>query len=176
MGCGEGSRLREVWEAMKNKLPKITGFTIGPIGVEWEAKPSEKQNAQRVISFLEDRRVLYNAYELEVAGYCVQSVIEIRHFLTQVLTEVKNELGFAQHLRAMRFACRKFLDTIGDSADARDLDMFRGGLGAWKFALALGDLRTTIGLHLAIIANKFKLGIEGDLASIVPMFDDSDAT
>ena len=41
--------------------------------------------ARWVIAFLEDRRVLYAPEEMEVPSHCVQSVIEIRHHLSDVL-------------------------------------------------------------------------------------------
>jgi hypothetical protein len=41
--------------------------------------------ARRVISYLEDRRVLYNPTELEVPQHCIQSVLDIRHFLSHEL-------------------------------------------------------------------------------------------
>lgn len=41
--------------------------------------------ARRVIRFLEDQRVLYNPSELEQPDHCVQSVLDIRRFLTAEL-------------------------------------------------------------------------------------------
>lgn len=162
---------------MKRYISRITGISIPWFGVSWKPTPAEADIAQRVITFLEDRRVLFNPYGWEIEDHCVQSVLQIRNFLTQVLTEFPNKEGIAQHLRAMRAACRKFLDTVGDgygygrSASTHMLDDPRA---IWHFASALGELRGAIGLHVAIIAQKNKLGVEGDLASILPAVSDED--
>jgi hypothetical protein len=155
---------------LKRHLKRITGIKVPWFGVSWKPTTAEADVAQRVISFLEDRRVLYNPYEMEVAEHCVDSVLRIREFLTQVLTELPNKKGLSQHLRAMRAACRKFVDITDPSAGGLDHPphMFSGGPDIWRFASALGELRGVIGLHVAIIAKKNKLGVEGELAAILP--------
>lgn len=46
--------------------------------------------------------------------YCIESVLEIRRFLTDVLASGGVAGDLAGHLRAMRAGCRKFLDEMGD--------------------------------------------------------------
>jgi hypothetical protein len=80
----------------------------------------EVSAARRVITFLEDRRVLYAPDSLEVPSHCVHSVLEIRHFLSAELGKLGGNSELAASLRAMRAACRKFLDRVG-SRDGRDV-------------------------------------------------------
>ena len=56
--------------------------------------------------FLEDRRVLYNPFAWEEPGHCVDSV------LLGNLPPTTSEL--APYLKAIRGACRKFLDAMQD--------------------------------------------------------------
>lgn len=56
---------------------------IGPVGsLSWENVPDvEKEVVQRLIPFLEDRRVLYSPSEVEVPHHCVDSILQIRELV-----------------------------------------------------------------------------------------------
>lgn len=142
-------------------------------GASWEGSVTEREIAHRVVTYFEDRRVLYNPYHLEVPEHCVESVNEMRSFLTEELTEYHGREGISKNLRAMRAACRKFVDTVQKSGGVIIIDnLFEGGPDAWEFFSALGELRATIGLHLSIIAASHKIDIQGDLEKIVPPEDE----
>jgi hypothetical protein len=64
-------------------------------GVSWQSSDLEVSAARRVIAYLEDRRVLYAPEEMEVASHCVQSVLEIRHFLSGELGKLDAKSEFA---------------------------------------------------------------------------------
>ena len=64
----------------KQIINRLTGFSTPVFGVSWSPPQSHIDVARSVIIFLEDRRVLYNPYELEVPQHCIHSVIEIRRF------------------------------------------------------------------------------------------------
>lgn len=152
---------------------RLTGFSTPIFGISWEPPESERAMAKRVIAFLEDRRVLYNPSEMEIPAHCVDSVLEIRRFLTHELGQLETSEPIAQNLQAMRAACRRFLDqadfeTRSPSSFIDDPMQYRWSLGSWRFLSALGELRTMIGLHLALIAVRNGLDIESDLATIVP--------
>ena len=131
-------------------------------------RPGSKRSA-RVIAFLEDRRVLYAPDELEVPSHCVHSVLEIRHFISGELGKLDTKSEFAASLRAMRAACRKFLESVG--TDGREVILYADHhrhWASWTFYSALGEMRGTFGVHLAKIAAEFKLDIEDRLATILP--------
>ncbi len=154
---------------------RLTGISLGPVGASWQAPIPEVEIAQRVINFFEDRRVLFNPYELEVPKHCVDSVQEMRRFLTRTLDGMADEHGLPANLRAMRAACRKFLDTVQRHGRKVIInDSFHGGPDAWVFFSAVGELRATIGLHLSILAARNKLSISGDLTKIIPPSDADD--
>jgi len=103
---------------------RLTGFSTPFGGVSWVAPEAEVTVARRVIRFLEDRRVLFNPSELEEPQHCVQSVIEIRRFLTDELGELPDD-DLAAQLGALRAACRKFLDSLR-RGDGRPLGVPHG--------------------------------------------------
>lgn len=148
---------------------RLTGISTPLGGVSWQSTDLEVSAARRVIAFLEDRRVLYAPDELEVPSHCVHSVLEIRHFLSSELGKLDTKSEFAASLRAMRAACRKFLERVG--TDGREVILFanhHGHWASWTFYSALGEMRGTFGVHLAKIAAEFKLDIEDRLAEILP--------
>src|SRR4051812_19150248 len=72
---------QDSWGASMPK-PKVTGATIGPIGVSWEYVQSIRELARRVIVFLEPRRVLTDDHRREDFDDCRASAHQIRDFLT----------------------------------------------------------------------------------------------
>lgn len=150
-------------------VSRITGLSVPIFGVQWNPPETERVAARRLFAFLEDRRVLFVASEMEVPYHCVESVLRIREFLTGELGRLNEEQKLAQSLRAMRAACRKFLATV--ESDDRRIIQFgseRGHHASWVFNGALGELRGVFGVHIASIAASHGLDIEGELASIVP--------
>jgi hypothetical protein len=92
---------------------RVTGISTPVGGVSWQPAELEIAGARRVIAFLEDRRVLYEPGQMEVPSHCFHSFIEIRHCLTEELGKLGGDSELAASLRAMRAACRKFLERVG---------------------------------------------------------------
>ena len=102
---------------------RLTGISVPVFGVSWNPPEPQVTVARRVITFLEDRRVLYVPSEMETPDYCVKSILEIRQYLTKELASLESSTELAASLRAMRAACRKFLNTVGDEkAKSSDLE------------------------------------------------------
>jgi hypothetical protein len=132
--------------------------------------PSQRDLAVEIVKELEDRRVLYNDYELEVPHHVVDSVLQMREVLHQKLIGVREEGALSNQLRAMRAACRKFLDVVGEGGPHRIIieSSFQGGPDSWKFFTALGELRAAIGLALSLLMAAYGLTCEEQLARILP--------
>jgi hypothetical protein len=145
---------------------KITGFTTPVFGISWEPPKNEQVIAKSVVTFLEDRRVLYNPTELELPHHCISSVLEIRHFLTEKMTELDQNSELVKNLRTMRSACRKFLDSA-QRLD-RGLSFSHKSYDAWVFYSSLGEMRGIFGFCLPQILLSYGLDIEKDLATILP--------
>jgi hypothetical protein len=101
----------------------------------------------------------------------VDSVLEIRRFITGAIGDLQADSKLAQHLRAIRAACRQFLDGLGPEARRRDRPWAYGS----EFFTAVGELRANIGTHIAAIAVMHGIDLEGDLArSLPPAVTDAD--
>lgn len=151
----------------KEVLSRITGFSVPVFGVSWNPPQPEIAIARKVLAFLEDRRVLYNPYHLEVADQCIRSVIEMRRFLTEVVGQLPSDSKLAEHLRGIRAACRTFLNETSPGS-GRVLRPHWSGPFESSFFMSLGELRARIGLHVAAVAVMHGLDVEGELASVLP--------
>jgi hypothetical protein len=151
---------------------RITGISCPFFGVSWNPPESERRIAKRIISFLEDRRVLYSPYDLEVPMHCVDSIIEIRRYLTNELGSITKDSEIEKCLRALRAACRKFLDKVGNNTDTKYLRHPFDNISSWIFITGLGELRGVFGIHIAQMAVSYGIDIEKDLASIIPVVDE----
>ena len=148
---------------------RLTGISTPIFGVSWQPSELEVTAARRVVTFLEDRRVLYSPSELEVPSECVDSVLKIRRFLTSEIGKLDSKSELASSLRAMRAASRKFLESIGgEDSNIIRYALQHGHYASWTFYSALGEMRGVFGIHLARIATGFRLDVEDDLASILP--------
>lgn len=153
-------------------IRRLTGISTPIFGVSWDPPEGEIAIARRVLTFLEDRRVLYNPSELEVPQHCVESVLQIREFLTEEIAQLDAERELTKSLRAMRASCRKFLDEVQDPGER----IVRYGghpnhWASWVFNAAIGELRGVFGIHVAKIAVQNGLEVEEQLASILPVED-----
>lgn len=156
----------------KEIATRLTGISCPVFGLSWSPPEADVTVAKRIITYLEDRRVLYQATELEIPAYCVDSVLEIRAMLTTELGKISVTPEFESNLRAMRAACRKFLDSV----QVKDENIIRHGFSdrhyaSWTFLPAIGDLRSVFGIHVAQIAVRHGLDVEDNLASTFPIPD-----
>lgn len=151
-------------------ISRITGFSVPVFGVSWNPPVAEITIAKQLVIFLEDRRVLYNDYELESPKHCAMSVLKIREYLTDTLKSLPSESKLEEHIRPMRNACRNFLDTVQDKNGHRLIvdNGFTGGPENWVFCTALGKLRADLGMRIGAIAVMHGLDLEDDLAGILP--------
>jgi hypothetical protein len=142
-----------------------TGLGAFGFSLNWEKVPGDEDVARRVIAFLEDRRLLFGERHADDEVHCVHSAIEIRRFLTEELAKAKPGHSLVESLRAMRTAMRAFVDAAGP--DASNFRYHHGHMTD-SFSLALGELRSRVGLHLAVIADQYGIEVEPHLAQILP--------
>lgn len=153
----------------KEITSRLTGISCPVFGVSWKPVEAERETARRIITFLEDRRVLYAHESQEIPQHCVESVLQMREHLTSQLQALPAKSALTENLRAMRAACRKFL-TMTQERDG-DIVVFgwrQGHWASWRFHAAIGELRGVFGVHVAQIATKYGLDLEEELASILP--------
>ena len=144
----------------------LTGFSTPFFGVSWNPPETDRDIVKKLITFLEDRRALYNPYNIETPMFVDQSLLEIRKELTNTLQGIGDNPEISPHLRAMRAACRKYLNEVGNQSRPR----FH--YGEFETFAALGELRAVFGIHIAQLAVKYGIDVEEELASILPIEDE----
>jgi hypothetical protein len=142
----------------KELASRLTGVSLPVFGVSWNPSEPERKVVRDMLVFLEDRRALYNAYAHEIEDQVAQSVLQIRSELTNVLRRLPENAEAAPAIRAMRAACREYLTTAGHGSPR-----FFGAMAE------LGRLRAIFGVHIAYLAVKYGIDIEGELASTIPL-------
>ena len=153
----------------KDIASRLTGISSPIFGVSWNPPETERSVAKRVISFLEDRRVLYSPNSMEVPEHCVESVVEIRRVLTTEIAKLEENAELAASLRAMRAACRKFLNTVqADEGRIVRFGFHAGHYASWTFNGALGEMRGVFGIHIAKLATAYGIDVEDELAVVIP--------
>lgn len=146
----------------------ILGFGVN---ASWEPPPAtEAARLGRVVTFLENRRVLYDPTEIELPDRCFMSVVEIREFLEAELIQEDRGSILASHLRGMSAECRTFLTRT--QAYGIPGPTTSWSLGYAVFGMALGELRRGLGFHLAALVAPHELEVRGSLRDILPATDD----
>ena len=151
---------------------RVTGFSVPIFGVSWNPPEPEISRAERVVAFMEDRRVLYNPYTWEEPYQCVDSVVQIRAFLTNELQNLDRNSEIAQRLSTLRAACRKFLNSLQQHGLDGHRHPLRGTSSEFTFFSALGELRGIFGFQLLVLAQSYGLNVEDELVAIFPFQDD----
>lgn len=172
------SRTRDITRqgriAAKSLVHRLTGFSLPFFGVQWTPPTDEREIVRGLLTALEDRRVLFVPHHLEVVSQVNSSVLQVREILTKTLQALPETSGAAGSIRAMRAACRRFLEE--PMPDFRNVMRWRhrgDEEGAPSFFVAPGELRATLGAHIAALAYQYGLDIEPELASILPSEDAS---
>lgn len=154
----------------RSKIPvadiarRITGISTPVFGVSWNPPENKRDIVRRLIAFLEDRRALYAERHMEYGPWVEKSVIEMRQELTDILQDCPEDKHLTAPIRAMRAACRKFLERM-DHPDSNRRMVYPKEARMWE---ALGELRAIFGLHLARLCTGYGVDVEADLTTIFP--------
>lgn len=152
---------------------RLTGFSTPLGGIQWsDPGPGEAEIVRRLLLFLEDRRVLYNPFDMETESEVEHSVHEIREECTKTLQALSAHAFAVTPLRAIREAGRQFHDDQREHYRHFDYQ-WRSNHPSPAFFVALGAFRATVGHQVAVLAGRYEIDVEGLLASIMPSLDDA---
>ena len=144
---------------------RITGLSTPWFGVSWEYRESDADVVRRVFSFLEDRRVLYEPLNAQIFSYVSQSATDIRQMLTRELGTGSVGEQLAESFEAIRAALRRFMDDL-EKIEQRERS---GQLDPLQIrdqqVLALGEMRGRVNPILALLAEKYQIEVEEEIAA-----------
>jgi len=164
--------LRRISNALRQMTYGAT--TAGDVSVSWTPHPSEREDLRKLIVFLEDRRALFDPYDVEAPVLVQQSVQEMRGEVTRALQNLDEDSPAAEQLRTMRDACQQYLTACAGFAGYpgwRGPPRLYGDLGeeaAEDFVLALGELRGAFMACVGQIASTYDIKVHGKLGRLVP--------
>lgn len=165
--------MNKLFLTFKEIANRLTGFSIPIFGISWQPDEGSRQIVRRVINFLEDKRVLYAPYELEIPRHCIDSIFEIRKMLTNEISKLSQKSDLYSDLQLLRAACRKFFDSIQPHEDNLEKGvMSMSSYTGWIFLSALGELRGVFGIYIGKLAVSYGIDVSGDLGKIFPVIDD----
>lgn len=147
----------------------LTGISTPFFGVSWETPISEKEIAKRILVFLEGRRVLYEPEYVEVAIYCIDSVLQIRDYLTIELQNAAIEADINLYIREMRMACNMFLSNFRKEDYEYSVPFFKElqDEKEIEFLVGLITLRKVFSSSIKNISKKYQLSVHGPLNGIL---------
>jgi hypothetical protein len=171
-------KFSNLWRTLTEQMNKINGVSTPLGGISWVSTESERIIARRVIAFLEDKRALSIRFipipDRMMVGtirndYCVESVLNIRKFLTDQLGELDEKSPLAIDIRNVRDACRKFLDITSSMKFETGMPFGYDShlIDSIAFNRALMDLKVVAGKHLLNISERFEIKIQGDLSFFI---------
>jgi len=144
---------------------RLTGISTPWLGASWEYRESDADVVRRVFSFLEDRRVLYEPLNAQIFFYVGQSVAEIRQMLTRELGASSVGEQLSESFKAIRKALRRFMDDL-DKLERAERSGLTDSLQIHdQQVLALGEMRGRVNPVLALLAEKYRIEVDEELAA-----------
>jgi hypothetical protein len=180
-------------------LRRVTGFSTPVIGISWNPPEDERKVIRSLVIFLEDKRTLYDSYShwdeihslLHRNSWSIESIFQVRAQLTRTLQSLPESSKAILPLRAMRAACRKFLNKAVRDISLNPVEIvwlerspeeYAPGLdlsspveepysSRVELLAALGELRGLFGVQLSYLCATYGIDVEGELAEIFPPED-----
>lgn len=157
-------------KSLRGTKIRFKGMSALGFGASWDLSNADRDAVRGMLTFLEDRRVLYVPQNLEVYGDVERSVHEIRRRCTDALTAISERAPARKPIQAIRAACRRFLEEPPKFGNLmpRHFGHFADEAG---FFVALGELRASVGAQIANLASYYEIELEPELAAILPAED-----
>jgi hypothetical protein len=141
-------------------------IVAGATATGTEPRESDIDLAGRVLTALEYRRVLFDPSDAESEAYSIESVLQLRTSLQDMLGGLDRQSLLAAYLREMVRVCGHFLTRTQQMND----DMWHG-FRRRVFEEALAEMRGQFGVLIGQFTAAHGLDVTGDLVRIVPQTD-----
>lgn len=147
----------------KRILQSVTGISTPIFGIQWTPPQWASDLAEETLVYLSDKRVLFNRFDMEDAGHCIQSVDNIRSHLVSQRQRLQGNKELDKSLATMLRACRRFIDYVGHPKYSG----FEKPIQDSILENELQKFRSSIGKQVATLSISFGVDVEDELASII---------
>jgi hypothetical protein len=132
-----------------------------------QARREEPDIARRIIALLEDRRVLWAAFDAEFPDRVRRSLDGLREQLTSLRVNLREGSALDNIIQTLTRTIHAFFDQV-EQSDLRTLRC-NGHDPEWlRFQDALRGLRKAVGLQVGNLAAAYELRVGSDLQQIMP--------
>lgn len=139
---------------------RLAGHAAEIEGDSWVLSVDERNQAARLLSFLEERAVLYAPLSLQDPEFTVRSVQLILKRLAEDCDQVQVASHLMKYLKGMRVACRLFLNRTSRQDNEFPTQS--------ELMTCLAELRTCLGVFIARIAYVYDIPVGRCLVAILP--------
>jgi hypothetical protein len=162
--------MKQSWQKWKSVASRITGVNIPIIGISWNPPQSDRDAAERAITYLESKGLLYTEFQWENPDQCYADASNVRDEMTRQLQQLsRNGHDVYRQLDAIRDACRVFrevmrqknLERVVHHSSLSDREKA-------EFLQALGALRDACGKQIMILAVEYGIDVASHLAACLP--------
>lgn len=146
---------------------------IPEIGFALVVQPKEYDypKARDIVTFLEDRRVLYVTPEWENVNYSTESILKMREELLRLERNTQLNSPLHKYAEKMRKGCIEFLE-MTEKLQKSEAGYYKYNTDNYRiFQAALGRIRRVFGNQLLYLSIAYDVDIDEDLASIIPTAD-----
>ena len=147
------------WRALLSRVR--VRVNLGVVSLDVTPPEPESKTARQIITQLEDRRFLFSPFEKEDQGHVVESILETREWLGQLVQDIPDSSNLFLSSTTLRAACRKFLDSVG-------ANQYAGMQLGFPFILSLGELRAQFGQCIAELALNYQIDVPDALVGVLP--------
>ncbi len=144
------------WKTSHEKL--IRECLLGKWRIPLQMLKSDSALAQcrEIIKFLEQKGALYMNLKYEVPHYVIDSMKEIRNYLTALSTKILPGSPLEKMTDAINHACRYYMNSTGNTTSTKHMQY------------NLGATRKVIGAVLLQMEKTYKVSVPSKLKSIMP--------
>jgi hypothetical protein len=165
--------MKTSWRKWEQAVKRINGVGCPVFSISWNPPLDDRTAAERCITDLERRGLLYADFEWELPAECYAESSKLRDELTRQMQGLSRDAPAFRELDAMRDACREFrltlrersLQTVANHHD------FRDELQKAEYLQAIGALRYTCGRHAMSLAVAYGIDVAKHLADRFPRAD-----
>jgi len=136
---------------------KLNGISTPFGGFSWEKQVSSEDRFKHLLLFLESKRILTNPIEMEIASWCVSSVLEIKKTLVSITKDIQFNDKETNIIRNMINACNKYLDLVNPKCDSGIIYKNANGWSDAGFDAAMKGFRKAFRDSISEIETIFKL-------------------